>query len=144
MDTIDLGFQQDLCLYLKGFELANIIFSDCLCGLDIYSRARFMLHGYVKRVTTRWRCTAAVSSQCLCYTPFVSMQWPSAFFDITTFSWKESSDLKHQRMLSWEGCTPHPLLMLYSPMPTYSDTQKLLMKNICVPTFLTLLKVMDL
>lgn len=43
-----------------------------------------------------------------------------------------------------EGCAPHPLLMPYSLMPSYSDTQKPLMKNICFPTFLTLVEVMDL
>lgn len=43
-----------------------------------------------------------------------------------------------------EWCAPHPLLMAYSLMPSNSDTQKPLMKNICFPTFLTLVKVMDL
>jgi len=43
-----------------------------------------------------------------------------------------------------EGCTPHPLFMPDSLMPSYSDTQKPMMKNICFPTFLNLSKVMEL
>lgn len=43
-----------------------------------------------------------------------------------------------------EGSAPHPLLLPNSLMPSYRDTQKPLMKNICFPTFLTLSKVMDL